>query len=99
MDGVNVALGNRGMTVQAARQCVKDSKEWRALVHMELNEFHAAIFTVIAYFTVIIKICSISLRPKKIYNNTKSVFINYSKQYFRREQVSRKFLLSIVYFY
>ena len=29
MDGVMVALGNRGMTVE-----VKDQKEWRALVHM-----------------------------------------------------------------
>ena len=27
MDGVKVALGNRGMTVEAARQCVKDTKE------------------------------------------------------------------------
>ena len=44
MDGVNVALGNRGMTVQAARQCTKDRKEWRALVHMKLNEFHVVIF-------------------------------------------------------
>ena len=34
MDGVKVALGNRGMTVEAARQCEKDRKEWRALVHM-----------------------------------------------------------------
>ena len=34
VDGVKVALGNRGMTVEAARQCVKDRKEWRALVHM-----------------------------------------------------------------
>ena len=34
MDGVKVALGNRGMTVEAARQCSKDRKEWRALVHM-----------------------------------------------------------------
>ena len=31
MDGVKVALGNRGMTVQ---QCAKDRKKWRALVHM-----------------------------------------------------------------
>ena len=44
MDGVKVALGNRGMTVEAARQCAKDLKEWRALVHVELNAFHAAIF-------------------------------------------------------
>ena len=31
MDGVEVALDNRGMT---ARQCGKDQKEWRALVHI-----------------------------------------------------------------
>ena len=34
MDGVMVALSNRGMKVEAARQCEKDRKEWRALVHM-----------------------------------------------------------------
>ena len=34
MDGVKVALGNRRMTVKAARQCAKDGKEWRAVVHM-----------------------------------------------------------------
>ena len=34
MVGVKVALGNRGMTVEAARQCSKDRKAWRALVHM-----------------------------------------------------------------
>ena len=34
MDGVKVALGNKGMTVEAARRCAKDRKEWRALVHM-----------------------------------------------------------------
>ena len=34
MDGVKVALGNRGMTVKAAQQCAKDRKEWRALVQM-----------------------------------------------------------------
>ena len=34
MDGVKVALGNRGMTVEASRQCAKDRKAWRALVHM-----------------------------------------------------------------
>ena len=31
MDGVKVALGNRGMTVEGARQCAKDRK---FLVHM-----------------------------------------------------------------
>ena len=34
MDGVKMGLGNRGMTADAARQCAKDRKEWRALVHM-----------------------------------------------------------------
>ena len=34
MDGVMVALGNTGMTVESARHCAKDRKEWRALVHM-----------------------------------------------------------------
>ena len=34
MDGVKVAFGIRGMTVEAARQCAKDRKEWRAMVHM-----------------------------------------------------------------
>ena len=34
MDGVKVALDNRGMTVEAEQQCTKDRKEWRALVHI-----------------------------------------------------------------
>ena len=34
MDVVKVALGNRGMTVEAARQCAEDRNEWRALVHI-----------------------------------------------------------------
>ena len=44
MDGVKVALDNGGMTVDSARQFAKDRKEWRALVYMQPNEFHAAIF-------------------------------------------------------
>ena len=44
MEGVKVTLGNRGMTEEAARECSKDRKAWRALVHMKLNEFHEAIF-------------------------------------------------------
>ena len=31
MDGVKLALGNRGMTLEAARECAKDRKAWRAL--------------------------------------------------------------------
>ena len=34
MDGMKVALGNRGITVAAARQSAKDRKEWRAMVHV-----------------------------------------------------------------
>ena len=34
MDGVKVALGNRGMMVDAACQCAKYKKDWRALVDM-----------------------------------------------------------------
>ena len=34
MDGVKMALGNRGMTVETGRLCANDRKEWRALVHM-----------------------------------------------------------------
>ena len=44
LDGVKVSLGNRVMTVEAARQCAKYRKEWRALVHMKQDEFHATIF-------------------------------------------------------
>ena len=33
MDGVKVAFGNRGMMVEAGRQCTKDRKECRALEH------------------------------------------------------------------
>ena len=44
MDGVKVSLGNRGMTIEAARQCAKDREALRAMVHMQLSEFHVAIF-------------------------------------------------------
>ena len=43
MEGVMVAFGNRGMTVEATQQYVKDRKEWIALVHMHTIEFHTAI--------------------------------------------------------
>ena len=33
-DGMMVAFGGRGMTVEAARQCAKDTKGWKALVHI-----------------------------------------------------------------
>ena len=33
-DVVKVASGIRRMTLEAARQCAKDRKEWRALLHM-----------------------------------------------------------------
>ena len=34
MNGMKGTLGNRGMTVEAVRQCMKDKKEHRALVLM-----------------------------------------------------------------
>ena len=34
MKAVKAVRGSRLMTVEAVRQCVKDRKEWRALVHM-----------------------------------------------------------------
>ena len=34
MDGVKVAMVNRVVTVEAARQYAKDRKEWMALVNM-----------------------------------------------------------------
>ena len=34
VDGMKKVFGSRGMTVDAAQQCTKDRKEWRALVHM-----------------------------------------------------------------
>ena len=37
MDDVKVAFGNRGMTVEAARQIAKDWKEWRALLVVPLD--------------------------------------------------------------
>ena len=33
MGDVNVALGSRGMTMKAVRQCAIDRKKWRAMVH------------------------------------------------------------------
>ena len=44
MEGVKEAFCNSGMTAEVSRQCAKDRIEWRALVYMQLNEFHAAIF-------------------------------------------------------
>ena len=34
MEGVKVALGNKGMAVEAVRRCARDRNEWRALVRM-----------------------------------------------------------------
>ena len=39
-----------GVTVEAARYKAIDRKEWRALVHMKLNEFYAAILFLPVYF-------------------------------------------------
>ena len=42
MDGVKMAFGSGRTTVVAARQI--NRKEWRALVHMSMIDFHVAIF-------------------------------------------------------
>ena len=34
MHDVQVAFGSRGITMEGARQCAKEMKEWRDLVHM-----------------------------------------------------------------
>ena len=34
MEGVKEALDNRGITVEAARQCAKDRRKWISLVHI-----------------------------------------------------------------
>ena len=34
MDGEKMALGSKGITVEAVRQCAKDRMEWRSLVHI-----------------------------------------------------------------
>ena len=41
-EGVKVALGNRGMTADAARQYARDRIEWRALVRMQMIVFYMA---------------------------------------------------------
>ena len=42
MDGVKVAFGNRGMTVEAKRQCAKDRKAWRAMENPRKNRLQKA---------------------------------------------------------
>ena len=44
MDGMTIPLGSSFMTVGAERQCAKDRKDGRALVHMQMIEFSSAIF-------------------------------------------------------
>ena len=43
-DDVKVALDNRGMTVEAARQDAKDRKEWRPLAHGSRGHFCLALY-------------------------------------------------------
>ena len=40
MDSMKVTLGSRRIMVEDARQCAKDWKEWRALVHMRVLRSH-----------------------------------------------------------
>ena len=43
MDDVKVDLDHKGMTVKVVQQCTKDRKEWRALVHIKMIYYDAAI--------------------------------------------------------
>ena len=38
MDGVMVALGNRGITLKTTRQCLKDRKQWKAIAGTYVTE-------------------------------------------------------------
>ena len=38
MDGVKVALDSSEMMVEAVRQCAKDRKQSRALMHMQMKK-------------------------------------------------------------
>ena len=64
VDGVKVALGTRRMTVEAARQCVKDRNEWRALVHTKLIEIHPAILLSIIKMAPVLP-CSGGYHPER----------------------------------
>ena len=44
MNGVKVSFGSRGMTLEAVQKCANDRREWGALMHMYMIEFHPAIF-------------------------------------------------------
>ena len=51
MDGLKVALGNRGMMVEASQQCTKDQKGWRALAGTYvLNVYQTANFCLAVFF-------------------------------------------------
>ena len=52
--GWKVALGNRGMTVEAARQCVERPERVERAVP---NEFHAAILLVPVFFRTALPCC------------------------------------------
>ena len=47
IDGVKVALSNRGMTVEARRQCEKDRKKRNGVLLVQMIVFHAVIFCLV----------------------------------------------------
>ena len=51
MDGVKMAMGSRGMTLEAARPCTKDRKDWRTLVHRYMVGFNAPFLHGRAFFS------------------------------------------------
>ena len=44
IDGVKVILGSSGIMLGAARQCSKDRKEWRVLIHILMIEFSRLLY-------------------------------------------------------
>ena len=50
MDDAKVTLCNRGVMVEAARQCPKDRKKYRALVQMKLRKFQEEILLTTVFF-------------------------------------------------
>ena len=84
-DGVKVVLGSRAMTVEATQQCVIYRKKRRALVHVWMIEFNAAIFA---------WPCVISDRPRALWWIITLKGVGYRFQ-MQLETVKRAHLLKI----
>ena len=38
MDGAKCCLGDRGLTISEAKECVKDRREWRRIVEGDVDD-------------------------------------------------------------